>query len=105
MLDDIKYKFPKIILISGFPSSVPWLRTGSMVSIAQKEQKFFNLGDGMPNDPNFYDARKCHMCEENNEIFGKKVIEFLDGAPVKLNIDNFVNPTKDINHYFRKRFP
>lgn len=103
MLEDAQIKFPNIVFIPGFAPSVPWLESDPMIKIAQKEQAFFNLNDSIPNAEDLYDARKCHMCEENHEIFAKKVLEFLDGAPVKLNINDFVNPTREKSHYFRKR--
>jgi len=31
-----------------------------------------------------------------------KMLNFLSGQPVYLNKNNFVNPTKDLTHYFRK---
>lgn len=102
MLDDIKVKFPKVILIPCFHDSFLDNKVG-LIDIAQKEQKFFGLGDGIPNSKNFADARKCHLCEENHLILGKKILEFLQGNPVVLNIHDFVNPTKNKEHYFRKK--
>ena len=103
MLEDVQITFPNTVFIPGFESSVPWLESDYMLQIAQKEQEFFNESRTIPSTEDLYDARKCHMCEENHEIFAKKVLEFLEGALVKLNISDFVNPTKQKSHYFRKR--
>ena len=47
------------------------------------------------------DARKCHMCEENNLIFGKLVNDSLDNKTVNINVDDYVFPTKQFSYYFR----
>jgi hypothetical protein len=81
---------------------VPNLDYPALINIVQKEQKYFGLKDVIPAEKNFYDARKCHLCEENNLILGQKIETFLEGAPVKLCLDDFVNPTRNIDYYFRE---
>jgi ribosomal protein L21E len=47
------------------------------------------------------DARKCHMSEENNFIFYRKMIKFLSGEPIHIDINDFVKPTMPLDHYWR----
>jgi ribosomal protein L21E len=47
------------------------------------------------------DARKCHMSEENNFIFYRKIIKFLSGEPVHIDVNDFVKPTMPLDHYWR----
>lgn len=101
-LEDIKIKFPSVVMIPAFEPSIPNLESDALINIVQKEQKYFDLTDMIPANSNFYDARKCHLCEENNLILGKKILEFLNGSPVKLNVNDFVNPSKNKDYYFRK---
>ena len=106
ILDDIKKQRPDAILIPAFPSSIPSLdESGSstLLDISQKDTLYFGLGEIMPNSAELHDARKCHMNEENHKILADQMIKFLQGDLVYLNKNDFVNPVKDCNHYFRKR--
>jgi hypothetical protein len=49
----------------------------------------------------FRDARKCHMNEENNLIFGKLVQNSLSETTIKIDENVFVTPKKEFSHYFR----
>jgi len=105
MLDDIKEKRPDAILIPAFPSSIPNLdkaRSATLLDISQKDMFYFELGEFIPNSSEMMDARKCHLNEDNHKILADKMLNFLSGQPVYLNKNNFVNPTKDLTHYFRK---
>jgi len=52
---------------------------------------------------NYSDARKCHMSEENNLIFGKQLFSCLQtNSNWKLVLSEFTLPTKEFTHYFRK---
>jgi hypothetical protein len=49
------------------------------------------------------DARKCHLCEENNLILGKQIQHCLEhNLELTIDIEKFVTPTRDSEHYFRK---
>ena len=105
MLDDIKEKRPDAILIPAFPMSIPDLdrsKYSSLLDISQKDTLYFGLGERMPNSAELHDARKCHMNEENHKILADKMLNFLSGQPVYLNKNDFVNPVKQSDHYFRK---
>jgi hypothetical protein len=107
MLDDIKEKRPDAILIPAFPSSIPSLDnagSSTLLDISQKDTLHFGLGEHIPNSSTATDARKCHLNEENHKILADKILKFLQGDPVYLNKNDFVNPSKDFTHYFRKRF-
>lgn len=49
----------------------------------------------------YEDARKCHMTEENNLIFGKLIQDSIEKIEVVINVDHFVDPIKNFEHYFR----
>ena len=52
---------------------------------------------------NYSDARKCHISEENNLIFGKQLFSCLQtNSNWKLVLNEFTLPTKSFEHYFRK---
>jgi len=101
-LEDMRIKFPSIIVIPCFFDTTD--NNPCLMQVLEKEKKFFNLKEYIPAEEDLYDARKCHMSEENNLIFGKKMEKFLEGDPFFLSVDDFVNPTKDFAHYFRKKF-
>jgi len=100
-LEDAQIKFPSIIIIPCFIKNK--FNDVPLIEVVRKEARFWNLEVEMPADDDYYEARKCHMCEENNLILGKKMERFLEGDKVHFEIEDFVNPTKDFNHYFRKR--
>ena len=105
ILDDITEKRPDAILIPAFPSSISSLdRLGSstLLDISQKDTLYFGLGENMPNSAKLADARKCHMNEENHKILADQILKFLQGVPVYLNKNDFVDPVNDRTHYFRK---
>jgi len=97
MIDDIKRKCP----------------TGFMIDVAQGSV----IGDNGSRElahfagrtyrelfsEDFMDARKCHMCEENNLILGKYIHYCLTNSlhPIfKKNM--FTTPTRPFEYYFRK---
>jgi hypothetical protein len=48
------------------------------------------------------ELRSCHMSKENNEIFAKKIITWIDtGHWTPLSIDEFVNPLLPWKEYFK----
>jgi hypothetical protein len=105
MLDDIEEKKSDTILIPGFPSSIPDLdrsKYSTLLDISQKDMFYFGLGEHMPNSAELTDARKCHLNEENNKILADKMLNFLSGEQAYLNKNDFVNPVKQSDHYFRK---
>jgi hypothetical protein len=51
----------------------------------------------------YSDARKCHMCEENNLILGKQIQHCLENnLELIIDIEKFVTPPREFDHYFRK---
>ena len=51
----------------------------------------------------YFDARKCHMCEENNLILGKQIQHCLENnLDLNIDIEKFVIPPRELEHYFRK---
>ena len=51
----------------------------------------------------YLDARKCHLCEENNLILGKQIQYCLENnLDLDIDIDKFVTPPKELEYYFRK---
>jgi len=103
MVQDIKNKHQNTILLPVVSNSVPGYNYSNLADISMMENKYFNLQKPATR-PDCFDARKCHMSEENNYILSRKILEMLEGAPVKLDINDFVLPTKDFAHYFRKHY-
>ena len=51
----------------------------------------------------YSDARKCHMCEENNLILGKQIQHCLENnLELIIDVEKFVTPPREFEHYFRK---
>lgn len=86
MIDDIIRRCPDVLL----------LNFDDLIKISDMEFKFFNSKENMYND-----KRKCHLCEENNIILGKKIKTAMEtNTQVILNLSDFVNPTKNFKFYF-----
>jgi hypothetical protein len=51
----------------------------------------------------YSDARKCHLCEENNLILGKQIQHCLENnLDLTIDIEKFVTPPRKFDYYFRK---
>ena len=51
----------------------------------------------------YSDARKCHLCEENNLILGKQIQHCLENnLDLDIDIEKFVTPPRELDYYFRK---
>jgi hypothetical protein len=85
MLEEVKRVRPDAIVLEAFGSP----DFDSMFQIQLKEEIAWNYS---PIVSSFNDRRNCHMTVENNAIFAEKVEEWLHGAPVKINLDDFVTP-------------
>jgi len=85
MIEEVKRVRPDAIIIDAFGSPA----FDSMYQIQLKEERAWNYS---PLVASFSDRRNCHMTVENNAIFAEKVEEWLHGAPVKINLDDFVTP-------------
>ena len=75
LIENISKKHSSILMIPSFIYS----RIQSLmpfVKISEFEATFWNLTDTLPHGREFQDARKCHMCEENNLMVGKEVFNY-----------------------------
>lgn len=51
----------------------------------------------------YSDARKCHLCEENNLILGKQIQHSLENnLDLNIDVEKFVTPPREFEYYFRK---
>jgi len=109
LVDHVQRLRPDTILIPCFQDSFRTISGHPMEQIGFNELKYLfnwkNFDHNIFND--FYkkgltEARKCHMCEENNFIFYQDVLRWLDGDPVYINVNKFVAPSKPVSHYWRK---
>ena len=103
LIEDISKKHEIILMIPCFPHSgidnqIP------LFDITQFESKFWNLDKPIPWSDTARDARKCHMCEENNLMLGKEIYNWVTTGNYNLNPANFKIPTKEFSHYFRPDF-
>ena len=73
------------------------------VKISEFEASFWNLTDVLPNNENLHDARKCHMCEENNLMVGEEIFNWIKTDKFNLDPKKFKTPTREFEHYFRKQ--
>lgn len=107
LLQNIRgYIRPDTKFISVFPESMlPDSKEHNLKFLAFLEPHWFRI-DAFGSSSDYYDARKCHISEENHLILGKKILDYLDkDIPLDLNPDHFVHhPTKPLEHYFRPHF-
>jgi hypothetical protein len=104
LIEDISNKHNNMLMIPCFENSGINNQT-SLMEISKFEAKFWNLEDVIPHkDPNVQDARKAHMCEENNLMLGQEVYNWIKTGSFSLNQENFKNPTREFSHYFRTDF-
>ena len=103
LIEDISKKHKAALIIPCFPNSgidnqIP------LIDISHFEAKFWNLSDPIPWSDTVRDARKCHMCEENNLMLGQEIYNWVKTGNYNLNPANFKTPTKEFSHYFRPDF-
>jgi hypothetical protein len=100
LIEDISKKHNDILMIpcfvdSGIDEQMP------LRNISAFEAKFWNMNEILPNSDTVYDARKCHMCEENNLMLGQEIYNWVKTGNYSLTQENFKTPTKEFSHYFR----
>jgi len=85
-------------------SSVLRLRYGQLDEASNNECK--KVYGGLLHDifqAGYSDARKCHLCEENNLILGKQIQYCLENnLELTIDIEKFVIPPREFEHYFRR---
>jgi hypothetical protein len=102
LIENISKKHDSILMIPSFTHSR--IRSPMpFVSISEFEAAFWNLTEILPNDKNLYDARKCHMCEENNLMVGEEVFNWVKTDKFNLDPKKFKTPTRELDYYFRKQ--
>jgi len=101
MFDRITQLRPDAIVIPSFKTSHSSFKDKtSMCDIQKKEDHAWNFLGGIIAGAK--DFRNCHMTSKNNEIFAGKVEEWLHGAPVDINLDDFAIPTIEEKDYYIK---
>ena len=103
LIEDISKKHRDILIIpcfahSGIDNQIP------LVAISRFEADFWNMEEVMPWSDTEYDARKGHMCEENNLMLGQEIYSWIKTGNYNLSQENFREPTKEFAHYFRTDF-
>jgi hypothetical protein len=99
IINDVKALVPDMILVAGFPESyVPESLNNNLFAITQKEDKHWAHSYRYK----LRDFRNCHMTVENNAIFASKINEWIQGAPVQINLDDFVTP--DNKEFYIKEY-
>ncbi len=94
MIKDITNMFPSILR----------LRYGQLDEVSNREcKKVYGMLLFDIFQAGYSDARKCHMCEENNLILGKQIQHCLENnLELIIDIEKFVTPPREFDHYFRK---
>ena len=107
MVDAIKKIRPDTVIIPCFHNSIPNLTHKAMCEIGHMEIEYLCNNTYLKLYHKIHstrvDARKCHMSEENNFIFYRKMLKFLSGEPVHLDINDFVKPPMKLDHYWRPK--
>jgi len=103
LIEDILKKHKDTLLIpcfadSGIDNHFP------LFNMSHFEANFWNMIEILPNSEAEYDARKCHMCEENNLMLGQEIYNWVETGNYNLSRENFKTPTKEFSHYFRTDF-
>jgi hypothetical protein len=103
LIEDISKKHQDTLMIpcfahSGIDNQI------SLVAIPRFEADFWNMEEIMPWSDTEYDARKCHMGEENNLMLGQEIHNWVRTGNYNLSQENFKTPTKEFTHYFRTDF-
>ena len=105
LLNSVKKIRPDTIIIPCFHTSIPNLTHDALCAVGHMEleylcnDRYSNIDELLHNTRD--DARKCHMSDENNFIFYQKILKFLSGDPVHIDINDFVKPTMPLDHYWR----
>jgi hypothetical protein len=103
LIEDILKKHGDMLAIpcfahSGIDNQIP------LIAIPRFEADFWNMEEVMPWSDTEYDARKGHMCEENNLMLGQEIYNWVKTGNYNLSRENFKTPTKEFTHYFRTDF-
>ena len=104
LIEDISKKHNDMLMIpcflySGIDHQLP------LIAITKFEADFWNMEEIIPQtDLTKQDARKAHMCEENNLMLGQQIYDWVKTGNYKLVRKNFKTPTKEFTHYFRTDF-
>jgi hypothetical protein len=103
LIKDISNKHNDMLMIpcfvhSGIGNQLP------LIAITRFEADFWNLKESTPCSDTEYDARKAHMCEENNLMLGQEMYNWVKTGNYNLSRKNFKTPTKEFSHYFRTDF-
>lgn len=102
MLNDIIPTRPDTILIPAFSKNfIKDKRVFSMHDIQMKENIAWGINPAISYRS---DIRNCHLTAENNEIFAQKAEEWINGAPVTINLDDFVNPSMESRKFYISEF-
>ena len=100
LIEDILKKHKNTLMIpcfahSGIDNQIP------LFDISRFEADFWNMEEIIPWSDTKCDARKCHMCEENNLMLGKEIFNWVNTGNFILDPIKFIKPTKEFTHYFR----
>jgi hypothetical protein len=100
LIEDILKKHTDMLVIpcfahSGIDNQIP------LIAIPRFEAEFWKMKEIMPWSDTEYDARKGHMCEENNLMLGQEIYNWIKTGNYNLSREKFKTPTKEFNHYFR----
>lgn len=102
LIDRISKKHNEMLMIPSFDRS-GILGQLPFASISEFEAAFWNLTDVLPHGQDMFDARKCHMCEENNLMVGEEIFNWVKTGKFNLDPNKFKTPTREFEHYFRKQ--
>lgn len=102
LLERIKCIRPDIIVVPAFKNAYQDYNVLSDISDLELSHYGLNFTD-MHSDNGRVDLRRCHMSKENNEILAHKMLQWLNGQPVTIDLNDFKKPTEDINSYLPLR--
>jgi hypothetical protein len=100
MISDILRTRSDTLLIPAFDNTrfsfVPNWAGSTLQDISDIDSYFFKRPIGGP------DLKHCHFNDENNLIFAKHIINWIDhGTPLHIDLREYQAPTKSIEYYFK----
>jgi|TARA_B110000881_G_C18511145_1_gene482294 hypothetical protein len=109
MLADILHKNSNTLLIPCFNYEMSRMQQEcSLMDLHQIDMDYYKIDwqdsgkkwHRKPLRPGGRELRACHMNDENNIIFGNKLIEYINNNTFSLNIQDYTCSVKDVNYYF-----
>ena len=104
MLEKIR-QIPNCLILPNFTDSFP-MESGYVCLHNISEIDDHHYRNELTQDYNFmfFDVRHCHFHDENNNIFGQKILKWIDTGEWNLNMSEFTTPSDPLSYYMSNNF-